>query len=138
MLPHTNYNTTIQEYIEIIRDITAEAPVARVKEIAERRGVAKSSVSIVLKDLQNLGLIQHQHYGYVNLTEDGKRLGEILSQRHKILETFLHKILGLESDFACAEACRLEHTMSPIALDALLSYIEKLDFDDSEYPDGEK
>ncbi|MBM3325938.1 MAG: metal-dependent transcriptional regulator [Calditrichaeota bacterium] len=126
MLTNVDFNTTVQEYVEIIRDITAESPVARVKEIAERRGVARSSVSIALKDLQRFGLIQHQHYGYVHLTDDGRQLGETLARRHGVLQTFLQDILGLEAGFADAEACRLEHTMSPIALDALVTYIKRL------------
>ncbi len=114
------YNTTVQEYVEIIRDLVGEQRVARVKDIAELRGVTRSSVSTALNNLRDLGLIEHEHYGYVSLTDDGRRLGEILTQRHSVILRFLHDILGLELDSADEEACKLEHSMGPEALRALV------------------
>ncbi len=120
------YNTTVQEYVEIIRDLTGQDTVARVKDIAVRRGVKASSVSTAIGNLRQLGLIDHKHYGYVELTKDGRELGEILSRRHALLRCFLSDILGLEGIAADAEACRLEHSMSGETLDALISYVTRV------------
>jgi len=121
------FNTTVQEYIEVIRDLTGSAPVARVKEIAERRGVKASSVSAALGVLGKLGLISHEHYGYVSLTGEGRELGEALSRRHAVICCFLRDILGLEAEAADSEACRLEHSMSPVAVDALIRYVQRIE-----------
>lgn len=120
------FNTTVQEYVEIIRDLTSSATVARVKDIAVRRGVKASSVSIAISNLKQLGLIEHQHYGYVSLTTDGRELGEVLSRRHALIKCFLRDILGLEVEAADAEACRLEHSMSGTTLDALIAYVSRI------------
>jgi len=120
------YNTTVQEYVEIIRDLTGNDTVARVKDIASRRGVKASSVSIAIGNLKQLGLIDHKHYGYVELTDDGQKLGEILSRRHALILCFLSDILGLAGKSADAEACRLEHSMSGETLDALIAYVTRI------------
>jgi DtxR family Mn-dependent transcriptional regulator len=121
------FSTTVQEYIEVIRDLTHDLPVARVGEIAQRRGVKASSVSIALGVLRELGLIDHQSYGYVQLTEAGKSLGAVLSRRHEVINRFLKDILGLEPEIADQEACRLEHTMSGEMLDALVNYVSRVE-----------
>jgi len=121
------YNTTVQEYVEVIRDLTDRAQVARVKEIAEARGVKASSVSVALVNLRQLGLIAHEHYGYVSLTDEGRELGDALAQRHRIILTFLHDILGVEQEEADREACRLEHAISPATLDALIRYVQRIE-----------
>ncbi len=120
------FNTTVQEYVEIIRDLTGIDAVARVKDIALRRGVKASSVSTAIGNLKLLGLIDHKHYGYVELTHDGRELGETLSRRHALIHCFLRDILGLEGEAADAEACRLEHSMSGETLDALIAYVTRI------------
>jgi len=121
------FNRTVQEYVEIIRDLTEQSAVARVKDIAEQRGVTRSSVSTALNSLVELGLVTHEHYGYVTLTESGRDLGEILTRRHQIIRQFLEKLLRLEPETADREACILEHSMSPETLNALLRFIRKVD-----------
>lgn len=81
----SRYTTTIQEYVEIIRDLVTENDVARVKDIAEMRGVTRASVSMVIGSLRELGLVEHEHYGDVLLTKDGRLLGELLDHRHKLI-----------------------------------------------------
>ena len=120
------YNTTVQEYVEIIRDLTGAETVARVKDIATRRGVKASSVSTAIVNLKQLGLIDHKHYGYVELTDNGRELGQVLARRHAVIRCFLRDILGLEGVAADDEACRLEHTMSGPTLDALIAYVTRI------------
>ncbi len=121
------FNTTVQEYVEVIRDLTHESPVARVKEIADRRGVTRSSVSTALISLRQFGLVEHEHYGYVALTERGKELGALLQRRHAVILCFLHDILGVEKQAADSEACRLEHSMTRESLDALIVYVSRIE-----------
>jgi len=118
------YNITVQEYIEIIHDLVMKQHVARVKDIARLRGVTRSSVSIALNVLRDLGLIDHEHYGFVSLTEDGMALSESLAKRHRLILTFLVDFLEIEYDVADREACRLEHTMSHETLNALVEYVK--------------
>ena len=121
------YNRTVQEYVEVIRDLTAKSAVARVKDIAEQRGVTRASVSSAVGSLVELGLVRHEHYGYVTLTEPGRELGDAMTLRHRVIRQFLENLLQLEPEIADREACILEHTMSPETLNALVRFIRKVD-----------
>ena len=84
----TSHDLTTQEYIEVIHDLETEKKVARVKDIADRRGVSKSSVSLVLNQLRKKDLIDHEQYGHVTLSETGLVLAKELERKHSIIKTF--------------------------------------------------
>jgi len=106
------YDTTTQEYVEVIYDLEQEHRVARVTDIAERRGVTKASVSLVLNQLQKKELVDRKQYGHITLTKSGKRLGSTLSKRHQAIKRFLNIIVGVPENIADEDACKLEHILS--------------------------
>ncbi len=121
------HGTTTQEYVEVIHELERAKKVARVKDIAERRGVTRSSVSLVLNQLVKKELITHEQYGHVTLTESGQSLANSLERRHRIIKGFLASVLGLPESVAEIDACKLEHHVSDESLAALvrfLSFIE--------------
>ncbi len=127
----SDFDTTIQEYVEIIYEIQKDQKVARVKDIAQRRGVTRSSVSTVLNVLRHNDLIHHESYGLVELTEKGRLLGEQLEERHQVIENFLTDILSVNDLIASKDACVLEHYISPEVLDSLVNFISFI----KDYPD---
>jgi len=118
------YDTTTQEYVEVIRDIENEKRVARVKDIAERRGVSRSSVSIALNQLIKKNLITHEQYGHVTLTEQGRKLAQDLERRHQAIKKFLIYILGVAEEVADQDACKLEHHVSQETLEKLSGFVD--------------
>jgi DtxR family Mn-dependent transcriptional regulator len=118
------HDTTTQEYVEVIRDLERANRVARVKDIAERRGVTRSSVSLVLNQLIKKELISHEQYGHVTLTENGQQLASILEQRHQILKDFLTRALGISEIVAENDACRFEHEVSEETLAAITAFLD--------------
>lgn len=117
------FDTTTQEYVEIIYEIQKNNKVARVKDIAHIRGVTKSSVSTALSCLKDKQLIKHENYGLVELTEEGMNLGRALERRHHVIEIFLEQILDVDGVSARENACVLEHHMSADVLDSLIEFI---------------
>jgi len=107
-----NYDTTTQDYIKVIFELEQENRVARVTDIAERRGVTKSSVSLVLTQLQKKELIDRKQYGHITLTKSGRRLGSELYKRHQTISIFLQEILGVPEKTAEQDACKIEHDLS--------------------------
>ncbi len=107
-----NYDTTTQEYIKVIFELELEQRVARVTDIAERRGVTKPSVSLVLNQLQKKELIDRKQYGHITLTKSGRRLGNELYKRHQAITTFLKDVLGVPARIAEQDACKIEHDLS--------------------------
>lgn len=106
------FDTTTQEYIEVIFDLEQKNRVARVTDIAERRGVTKAGVSLVLNQLQKKELIDRKQYGHITLTKSGRRLGATLSKRHETIKNFLHSVVGVPENIADEDACKLEHILS--------------------------
>jgi DtxR family Mn-dependent transcriptional regulator len=106
------YDTTTQEYVKVIYALEQENRVARVTDIAERRGVTKSSVSLVLTQLQKKQLVDRKQYSHITLTKAGRRLGSELQKRHQAITIFLTEILGVPLKIAEEDACKIEHDLS--------------------------
>ncbi len=121
------YDTTTQEYIEVIYALEKENRVARVTDIAERRGVTKASVSLVLNQLQKKELVERKQYGHITLTRSGKRLGNTLTQRHKAIKKFLQIVVGVSEQTADDDACKLEHILSKESCTAIKRIVKAIE-----------
>ena len=122
--PISHYDTTTQEYVEIIYSLLQDSPVARIKQISQQRGVTPSTVSTAIRNLQKQNLVDHQKFGYVDLTHEGKELGKRLERRHELLRFFLENVLGVEGDAAEKDACLIEHVITSETSGKLLRFIE--------------
>jgi DtxR family transcriptional regulator, Mn-dependent transcriptional regulator len=80
--------------------------------LAERLGITPGSVSAMLKRLCELGVITHEPYRGVRLTEDGRRIALEVIRHHRLIESFLADALGMPWDRVHAEAEVLEHVIS--------------------------
>jgi DtxR family transcriptional regulator, Mn-dependent transcriptional regulator len=89
----------------------SEEPVST-NALAERLGITPGSVSAMLKRLDDLGLITHEPYRGVRLTEDGRRIALEVIRHHRLLESYLNEALGMSWDRVHAEAEVLEHVLS--------------------------
>src|SRR5579863_7925780 len=89
----------------------ADEPVST-SALAERLGITPGSVSAMLKKLDELGLVTHEPYRGVRLTESGRRVALEVIRHHRLLESFLAEALGMPWDRVHAEAEVLEHVLS--------------------------
>lgn len=80
--------------------------------LATRLGVAASTVSETVRKLAAAGLVDHERYGLVTLTEQGRTAALAVVRRHRIIETYLVERLGYSWDEVHEEAEELEHAMS--------------------------
>ncbi len=80
--------------------------------LADRLGVTPASASGMVKRLGELGLVEHQPYHGVSLTEDGRRVALEVMRHHRLLELYLVKTLGVPWDRVHQEAEVLEHVLS--------------------------
>ena len=120
--------TASQEmYLKTIYLLRQTNRVARVKDIAARMSVTLSSVNGAIKLLVGRGLCSHDRYGYVDLTPAGERTAARIVGRHTVLAKFLHEVLGVEAPTARADACEMEHIVSPQTLDRFVSFLTFID-----------
>jgi len=108
------------EYLDAIYELESNDLLATTSALAEHLGVAKASVSEMLRKLADRGLIHHERYQRVTLTPSGRQRAAQLARRHRLWEVFLAQHLGMDWTTVFEEACRLEHATSD-------SVVEKLD-----------
>ena len=81
-------------------------------DLAERLGVTPGSVSGMVRKLTDLGLVEHEPYRGVRLTDQGRRVALEVLRHHRLIELFLAEELGMPWDRVHAEAEVLEHVLS--------------------------
>ena len=87
--------------------------------LAAKLGVAPSSVTEMVKKLAAQGLVAHEPYRAVRLTEEGERRALEMTRRHRLIETWLVREFGYAWDEVHDEAEVLEHTISDRLLNAI-------------------
>ena len=117
----------LEDYLETILELESTNKVARVKDIAEQRGVLRGSVTGALRSLAEKGLINYEPYSFITLTEKGMAVAGEISRRHAIIKNFLKSVLQLDETTAEDNACRMEHAMDRSAIDRLVSFIEYIE-----------
>ncbi len=118
---------TMEDYLEVIGQLGKKDEVVRVKNIARQLNVKMPSVTEALKTLAKDGLIRHEKYGYVELTQKGNRIAKEIYSRHQTLFKFLNQILRIDPRAAEEDACKMEHTISSTALKKLIEFIKNLE-----------
>ena len=117
-------SSNMEDYLEAIAVLKKDEGIARVKGISRLMNVKKPSVTDALDTLSKSGLIKHERYGYVDLTEEGERLAHGIKSRHDTLIKFLTQILDIDPKIASVDACKMEHTISPKTFESLTKFIE--------------
>jgi DtxR family Mn-dependent transcriptional regulator len=103
----------MEDYLEVIWGLCRMHGIARVKDISSRMKVTGPSVVGALRTLKTKNLVRQERYGFIRLTEEGERIAASVQDRHDVLAHFLEAILGLDPETAAADACRIEHAVSP-------------------------
>jgi len=120
-----HYNESEENYLETILLLSKKLPVVRSVDIANELGFKKSSISIAMKHLREKEYITVTYAGFIYLTDSGKAVADMVFERHEILNQCL-PLLGVPEEIAAADACRIEHVISPESFDALKAHIAKM------------
>lgn len=115
---------SLEDYLEVILDLEKNNKVARVKDIAQKMGVLRGSVTGALRTLAQKGLINYEPYSYITLTNKGAVIAKEVTRRHMVIKQFLKDVLLLDDDRAEENACRMEHAMDKAATDRLVQFID--------------
>lgn len=116
--------SNIEDYLEAIYQLNSESKKVRVKDIAKKLDINPASVTEILYKLQDLILVEHEKYGKVVLTENGKKIAKKIYSRHKILVEFLADVLQLDKEKAEEDSCKIEHSVSDVTMSRLIKFIE--------------
>jgi len=102
----------VEDYVKAVYTLESREETVSTNALADRLGVRPGSVSGMLRKLTALGLVVHEPYRGVRLTEHGQRVALEVIRHHRLLELYLVESLGMSWDEVHAEAEVLEHVIS--------------------------
>jgi DtxR family Mn-dependent transcriptional regulator len=114
----------MEDYLETILMLMRDNGVARSKDIVKRLKVNRSSVAGAIQALSDRGLVNHELYGGVTLTADGKKIAAGVLRRHEALRDFMVEVLEIDPAEADEAACRMEHGISRKIVDRFAKFSE--------------
>ncbi len=129
------YNSaSVENFVKTIYQFgnTEEAD-TRSGTIARELGITNAAATDMARKLAAKKLVVYEKYKDLSLTQNGKKLAVNVIRRHRLWETFLHRVLGLSLHEIHMEAELLEHATSGFLLDKIDNYLGNPDHD----PHGE-
>mgnify|MGYP002554193925 CR=1 FL=1 len=120
----THSNESAENYLETILMLSQKLPVVRSVDIANELGYKKSSISIAMKNLKAKNQITVTDAGFIYLTDEGKRIAEMIYERHELISGWLIQ-LGVDPETAVSDACRMEHVISENSFRQLKQSMDK-------------
>jgi DtxR family transcriptional regulator, Mn-dependent transcriptional regulator len=116
---------TIENYVKAIYQILAETGQATASngDIARKLGVAPGTVTSMLQTLDGANLVHYQTHKGASLTDSGRTLALRVLRRHRLMELFLVKTLGMTWAEVHEEAEHLEHAVSDGLIDRIDTYL---------------
>src|SRR5262245_41723061 len=108
-----------QDYVKTLYSLGGTGAIVPTSKLAARLGVSAPSATNMLRRLADDGLVALAPGRGARLSPAGRRLALHLVRRHRILESFLVQVLGLDWSEVHAEAEVLEHHVSDRVLDAM-------------------
>jgi DtxR family Mn-dependent transcriptional regulator len=106
--------STVEDYLKCILLEQQRDPEALVsmRQIATALSVAPGTVTAMMKTLADTNLLTYEPYSGVRLTPSGRQLALHVLRRHRLIELFLVKVMGMNWSEVHAEAEEMEHAVS--------------------------
>ena len=113
---------SLEDYLETILILQKSRGQVRSIDIANEMNFTKPSVSVAMKNLRNNGFITMDSSCFITLTEEGRKIADMIYERHRLLSRWLIH-LGVEETIAVEDACRIEHVISPESFQAIKQHV---------------
>jgi DtxR family Mn-dependent transcriptional regulator len=108
----TPLSRAVEDYLKAVYALESAGERATTSALAKRMRVSAPSVTVMMKRLAALGLVERVPYRGVVLTETGRLAALEVLRHHRLLERYFVDVLGLGLDQVHAEADALEHVLS--------------------------
>lgn len=115
---------TMEHYLETVYELSLENGSVRLSDVAQRMQVSKASANNAMNVLAEKQLVVSEKYREIRLTQNGYQLAHILLEKHNILQQLLRDVIGEDPELADADACAIEHVISPEAIQKINEFLE--------------
>lgn len=114
---------TVENYLKSIylaeAALTADRALVPMGQLASALSVTPGTATTMVKALADSGLAHYEPYAGVRLTPAGQKLASMVLRRHRLIELFLVKVLGMSWAEVHDEAEHLEHAVSERLIDRI-------------------
>lgn len=111
-------------YLETILILQKEKECVLAVDIARKMSFSKPSVSVAVHALEADAYIAISDSGCITLTAKGADIAERIYERHLLIGEML-EYLGVDSDTAYADACKIEHDISDESFNCIKNFYKK-------------
>ena len=115
-----------ENYLEAILMLSQQKPMVRSIDVANFLEFSKPSVSVAVSNLKAALLLTVDSDGGLHLTEAGHALASQIYERHTTLTRCL-VMMGVNSETAEEDACRIEHVISEESFSCLKNCLKMLE-----------
>ena len=126
-MAESKISDNIEEYLEVLYRNGSNKEQVSTTQLSKELGIAPGSVTQMLKKLEKLGYIDYTPYKGASLTDEGMKIAQKITRKHRILEKFLIDILKIKEENVHEQACEMEHTLSDEAERALCAMLNNPD-----------
>lgn len=117
----------IEEYLEVLYRNGSNKEQVSTTKLSKELGIAPGSVTQMLKKLEKLDYIEYVPYKGASLTDEGMKIAQKITRKHRILEKFLSDVLKIKEENVHSQACEMEHSLSDEAERALCFMLNQPD-----------
>jgi DtxR family transcriptional regulator, Mn-dependent transcriptional regulator len=110
---HNTMSNQAEEYLETIFRLENKIGFARTMDLSRELGVVPGSITNTIENLEKKGLVLHEPYKGVKLTDKGRKIASFILRRHRLAERLLTDLLNIDWSEVHDPACKLEHALSP-------------------------
>ena len=120
-------SSTVENYLKQLYLEQQRAPgqLVSMGKLASAMGVVPGTATTMVKALADSGLVSYEPRGGTRLTKGGEQLALHVLRRHRLVELFLVRVLGLDWSQVHAEAEELEHAISDKVLERIDALLER-------------
>ena len=113
----------IENYLETIYILSQQQNEVHAIDICSYLSYSRPTVSIVLRQMRENGLVTVNEENHIYLTAEGLRIAMHMYERHELLTNMLIS-LGVSRETALHDACKIEHDLSEETFDAIKRHME--------------
>lgn len=119
MLPSHTVENYLKAIFQAQTALSAPDGLVPMGQLATALGVVPGTATTMVKALAESGLVRYEPYSGVRLTKAGEKLAALVLRRHRLIELFLVKVMGMSWTEVHDEAEHLEHAVSDRLIDRI-------------------
>lgn len=120
------FTESIEDYLEeIYLNYLGSNTGVRITDLAQAMGVTKASATDAVKKMADRGLVRHERYGRIYLSEAGLETAKEVYDRHVTITKFIRNFLNVSPEIAENDACGIEHIISDETFSAIKATLRK-------------